>query len=59
MGRPAKVIEPEVLPTKITMAVRVLYEIGNSGVHRDLEAGDVITDPDIIAEVIAFGASWY
>lgn len=59
MGQPAKVVQQEALPEKIIMAARVFYEIGNSGVHRDLNAGDVIADPKIIAEVFNLGAAWY
>lgn len=63
MARPAKVVEPvviaEPLPVKITMSQRVCYEIGTSGVLRDLHAGQIVTDPQTIAEVIHFGAQWY
>lgn len=58
MGRPAKII-PEALPERITLAQRVCYEIGTSGVLRDLQAAQVVTDPQTIAEVIALGAAWY
>lgn len=47
------------LPTKITLTERVFYEIGESGVHRDFNAGDVIINPVIIQELIDFGASYY
>ncbi|PUA19586.1 hypothetical protein [Glaciimonas sp. PCH181] len=59
MAKKPQAVEAESLPVRITMAERAFYEIGTSGVHRDLIAGDVITDPVVIAEVIAFGASWY
>lgn len=41
------------------MVDRAFYEIGGSGVHRDLPPGAVVTNPDIIKEVIAHGASFY
>ena len=51
--------KPDDAPARITMAERLFYEIGNSGVHRDLSPGDVILDPEIIKEVIARGAAHY
>lgn len=57
MARAAKTDAP--LPVRITLVQRAFYEIGSSGVHRDLMAGAVITDPVIIAEVLDSGATWY
>ena len=57
----AQDIEPAAapLPARITMVDRAFYEIGASGVHCDLMPGTVVTNPDIIKEVIARGAAFY
>lgn len=51
--------KPDEAPARITMVDRAFYEIGATGVHRDLAPGDVITNPEIIKEVIALGAAHY
>ena len=47
------------LPEKLVMTQRVFYEIGTSGVYRDLQPGDVVTDPEIIQEVIDRNGGFY
>jgi len=51
--------DSEPLPARITMVDRAFYEIGTSGVHRDLIPGTVVMDPEIIKEVLARGAAHF